>query len=145
MNINHIYKSTVIIASAIISSQPLFAENKPVIHMLFGQTQPPVIQNGKAYYSNKLNTILRAEITLNDGPVSTEDPAAQIEYQWESQSGIKLTPEKCTIKFGPWQQVIASTIGVPAVVGYSFGVKAKIIMSNGKVSFPSDTGILWIK
>lgn len=119
--------------------QPVLAQEKPQVNVsiIAGQRVPPIIENGRRYYSNADNTILIAEVSLDGGSINKEDPESEVEYKWDSQSGVALTPKECTgVKFGPYKKVEASTLNIQPGAGYSFQAHAKVVLADGKTLFP---------
>lgn len=117
--------------------QPVAAQGKVKVAIIVGQNVPPIIENGKRYYSNASHTLLIAEVSLDGGPIHEEDPESEVEYRWDSLSGVALIPKECTgAKFGPYKKVVASTLGIPPDIGYSFQAQAKVVLANGKILFP---------
>lgn len=137
MKINNIKSIGTIILLALI--QPVSAQQNPkvTVSIIVGQLVPPIMENGKRYYSNSHHTLLVAEVSLDGGPIREEDPESDVEYRWDSLSGVPLTPKECTgVKFGPFKNVVASTLGIAPNVGYSFQAQAKVVLANGKILFP---------
>lgn len=62
--------------------QPVSAQEKVKVAIIVGQNVPPIIENGKRYYSNASNTLLVAEVSLDGGPIHEEAPESEVEYRW---------------------------------------------------------------